>query len=370
MMDLTRRNLVKLGISVTAGLGLSPFIKGCTLLTKRIQEDVENIQWDANPRIPIPKNGCYAGWHSGMIQDYMDMDRTRLLNRWKKVDASSVERHLNYHELKANCLPAVFSFSNMHIGADWFPHEICDILHRIGVIPLIRFFPTYDFSSLAKGKFDDELKSFALSVAQFGKPLFFVPWPMINRIITTKGHVHRWVRPDPEAAKAAWTHLYEIFKNTGANEYAIWGFHILPSDSRESIEKFKLAPKLLDWLGFTIFTIEYNWPQQNFSIDLMDAYEWAQLNYPRKPIALFEIGRGMTKGQGRWITTAYKRIKQLPRIKMVMYAETEAGFARYIGDYTGIGEEAKPAYKEALADPYLIKGGQQVKEMLNFKQSR
>ena len=232
---------------------------------------------------------------------------------------------------------------------------------------MIRFFPTYDFVGLARGKLDDELKRFAISIIQFGKPIFFVPWPMVNRVYSPKGTIYSKDRTDPVAVKAAWTHLHEIFKSAGANQYAVWGLHVLPLGSQQSLNAFKLDPNQFDWVGFAMYTLK-DWGQENFLLNLTDAYEWAELNYPGKPVAIFEMGRVDTDGQGRWITNAYKIIKRFPRIKMAIYSEYEsAGFGRSCGG-TLISEKAKAKYKEAVADPYFIKGGRQVKEILDFWQ--
>lgn len=190
---------------------------------------------------------------------------------------------------------------------------------------------------------------------------------MVNRVYSPKGTIYSKDRTDPVAVNAAWTHLHEIFKSAGANQYAVWGLHVLPLGSQQSLDAFKIDPNLFDWVGFAMYTLKCSF-QENFLLNVTDAYEWAELNYPSKPAAIVEMGRVDTNGQSKWITNAYKIIKRLPRIKMAIYSEYEsAGFGAGCGG-TLISEKAKAKYKEALADPYFIKGGQLVKEMLNFKQ--
>jgi hypothetical protein len=350
----SRRGFLKFGLSAAAALGLSPFVKGCATVSET-RKDVQKIQWDANPAIPIPTNGCYLGWHSDMIQVYYDMNRAGLLKRWRRVDAPYIKKHLSYHEMKGNCLPAVYSFSDMHIGADWFPRKICETLHGIGVIPLIRFFPGLGYADVAKGEFDDDLIRFGLSVTRLGAPLFFVPWPPLNCARMVKGYLYRSAPVDPEATKAAWVRMHKIFEDAGANEYALWGLNLLPSRTQHSIEDYKLEPQLFDWLGFTIYTLR-NWCQsEDWDHNVKEACGWAQRQYPNKPVALFEIGKGDSEGQGRWIRNAYRTIKEVPRIKMVMYAEFP--YAGFGSESSLISQEALADYKEAIGDPYFIKGG-------------
>ena len=60
---LSRRNFVKLALGAGAGISLVPVIKGCTTLFSESRKEVEEIEWDANPNIPVPENGCYTGFN-------------------------------------------------------------------------------------------------------------------------------------------------------------------------------------------------------------------------------------------------------------------------------------------------------------------
>lgn len=277
-----------------------------------------------------------------------------MIQRYARFDATFIEKQLDYHRIKGGCYPAVYSFSNIHIGADWFPMLICESSHRNKVIPLVRLNYPSDHIGLAKGKFDSDLKYFARSIVGLQKPLFFVPWPGINFHRSPKGKFSRSGKVDAEAVKGAWLRIYNIFEEAGANEFAVWGLHlILPTG--KSIDKFKIDPELFDWIGFTVYKIN-NWVQvSSISYEVSKASKWAKTNYPNKPVALFELGACGGKWQKQNIINAYKTIKKLPRIKMVMYSQVpHAGFGSC---HTLLDSEGSTGYKKMISGPYFIKGG-------------
>jgi len=349
-----RRQLLKGFLTSIAFSSLFPLLKGC-ITTRDTKEELKNVVWDTNPAVPIPIDGCYVGSHSDILQTYIPYGRNYIIELLKKYDSLFINNLISYHKDKGGYIPAVFSFSTMHIGADWFPKNICEAIQNMGVIPLIRFHYPDDHLSLVKGKFDGELKNFARSIVEFQQPIFFVPWPVINYRRIPKGYFYRSGKVDIEAIQGAWERMHRIFENEGANEQTVWGLHLLLDNRGKSIEKFKLDPSLFDWIGFSVYKI-WNWVQSYaISYEIKIASEWARIHYPNKPAALFELGVWNNDNQGRNIISAYNIIKRLPRIKMVMYYQFE--FAGFGCCNTLIGMKSKAAYKEAIADPYYIKGG-------------
>lgn len=351
-MLISRRDVLKSFIGSIACANLYPLLNGCATLNYT-KENVDNIAWNSNTVIPIPANGCYVGWHTDFLQDYLDMDRKQIVKRLQAFDSESVNKYLGYHEEKGGCTPAVFSFFNMHVGADWFPMQICAACHSMGIVPLIRFYYPQDHSEIVTGKFDDQLKKFADNIAEFRKPIFFVPWPVINYYKLPKGYFSRTGKIDAEAAHEAWIRMYRIFDAAGANNFTVWGLNIVLDGSNSFIDKFKLEPNYFDWMGFTVYDTT-RWVQNGWiSRDLKLASDWAKSHYPDKPVAIFELAITDTQSQGEKIKTAYNTIKDLPRIKMVMYCQFfSAGFG---GSCTLITNDAKASYKEAISDPYFIK---------------
>ena len=354
VQSLRRRELLKSFIGTAAWAGLSPLLNGC-ITTRETREEIENVNWDANPAIPIPIHGCYVGWHSDLVGSYLPFGRDYVIQHYKKYDAPYLKNFIGHHERKGGCIPAVFSFTTIHIGVDWFPNKICEFIQSEGVIPLIRFHYPDDHLSFAKRKFDDELKRFASEVVDFQQPIFFVPWPVVNYRRQPKGYLYRSGTVDPEAIIAAWERMHRIFKHEGANEHAVWGLHLLLDHKGKSIQRFKIDPSLFDWIGFSVYRM-WNWVQRySISYEIKIASEWARTNYPDKPVALFELGITDNNEQKIHIKSAYNTIKKLPRIKMVMYCQFwAAGFGCCS---TLIGNKSIATYRNVLSDPYFIKGG-------------
>lgn len=330
---------------------------GCAYGLIETPEAVANIKWDANPAIPVPKNGCYAGWHKDLESlgegDFIQLFNTERVRLFE-------EDLIDYYIKDYGQGPAVHSFSDRNITGDFFPSKFCEGAYNKGVIPLIRYYFFPDFENVAKGKYDEMLKEFAQGAKEFGKPFFFVPYPEVN-IDSRFKHVHPWAGSGGKGFKEAWARMHNIFEEIGANKYAVWGLHLIGIDAGQSFSKFALDKNLFDWIGFT----EYNLERQSGGLDrslrellgLQDDYWWAQTKYPEKPIAFWEFGTSDTSTQGRWIKDAYKTIKKLPRIKLVVYAEYPTFGSGVVGgpsESTVLTDRAKPDYKKAISDPYFI----------------
>ena len=344
--NLTRREFIKVTGLATAGIVLG---QGCATVGFESKEDIANIKWDANPAIPVPKDGCYAGWHYDIV--YPTYDASVL----EKQGSSAEESVLDYYIRTFGVAPAVHSFSDRIIKGSYFPEGVCEVADSKGVIPLIRYYFKPDFENVAKGNYDKMLRKFAQGAKEFGKPFFFVPYPEVN-ISGAWKHVHPWAGGNGREFKKAWKHMHNILDGEGANDYAIWGLHLLGQGDKQSFNKFKIEDKYIDWMGFTTYNLESFHPGycDPFSSIIQEGYWWAKHNYPTKPIALWELGTSDTSGQGRWIKNAYKDIKKLPRIKLVVYAEYDFGPPAERTDCTKISDRATQAYKKAISDPYFI----------------
>jgi len=360
---LTRRDFLKktgqAALAISGGLTLEALLDGCAgAPIFESPEDVANIKWDANPAIPVPKNGCYAGWHLDIIGPVHGQARPKY---WRKVASSSkkAEHDLEkYHGEPYGKLPAVYSFSDRLVGRDegFFPKGIFDGSFNKGVIPLVRYYFFEDFENVARGKYDKTLKNFAQGAKEFGKPFFLVPYPEVN-ISGAYKNVHPWAGGNGKQFRKAWTHMHDVFEGEGANEYAVWGLHLLGSGDKQPFSWFDLDDKYLDWVGFTIYNFgQTGWVSRSFDTRIQEGYWWVKQNHPTKPIALWEFAAEQTsgKGQSRWIKNAYNSIKKMPRIKLVVYAEYGGHGGAGAHNSLMLDEKSKPYYKEAISDPYFI----------------
>jgi len=334
-----RRNFIKTCSFATAGILL-----GCGSTPSKKVTDT-NIQWDANPVIPVP-DGCYVGWHyENRTRDFMN-------------EGGGVEKKLlDHHEKTYGKSVAVHSFADRRVNGSRFPTAICSAMAEEGVFPIIRYHPyAPDFEIFSSGERYEEFKRFVKSAAEYKKPFFFVPFPEAN-IGGLSKHVHSWAGGSGKKLKKAWGEMYNIMEGEGANENAVWGLHLLSGKRNPGrFSSFAVDPELLDWVGFTCYNIERQIGRtRSLSTTIAPGYLWAKRNYPNKPMALFELGTSSTSRQGRWIKDAYKSIKRRDRIKLAVYAEYYFHNSRAKQtDSTFISKAAAPAYKEAISDPHFI----------------
>jgi len=346
--EIDRRDFLKksgqAALAVSGGLTVDALLSSCATVGFESREDVVNIKWDANPAIPVPTDGCYAGWYADVCGVQFGIYGELFK---KRVGAPEEERLISFYEKFYGQGPAVHSFADRAIRGDFFPKSICEGAYNKGVIPLIRYYFTSDFEGVAKGKYDGELRKFAQEATEFGKPFFFVPYPEVN-IPASHKHVHAWGGDSGEWFEPAWAHMRKIFDEIGANENAVWGLHLIADVPKD---RFKLDPTLIDWVGFTTYNLERELGWRSFRTALADGYWWARHNYQTKPIALWEFGSSKRR-QGKWIKQAYQDIKKLPRIKLVVYCEYPVAGQK--GDNIMISEKSRPIFKEIISDPYFI----------------
>ena len=343
---LSRRDFIKLGGRVCAGISLTPIISGCAGIPGFREKD-EDIPWDANQLIPIPESGCYSGlkiespfipWQGG---------------------AGENNKHgfdLGWFESNAGKVPAVYSLDGQGSSREDFPAALCNQLYKEGIIPVISYDSIPDWDGVVRGNYDEALEKFASEAVQFGKPFFITPWPECNREAHANG------MPPPGREKStdfiiAWIHLHDIFRRAGANKYAIWGFHLAAHVDQIKIFGWDLADDFFDWVGFSIFNrVRASGKNHSFKKLFDHSYEWAEKYHPTKPVALFAMGTSKIASQANWIKNAYNSIvKRYPRVKLVVYSieEWRKGDESEI-DSSDLNPEAKRAMQEVMADPYFI----------------
>lgn len=335
-----RRNFIKTCSFATAGILL-----GCGSSPSKKVTD-KNIQWDANPAIPVP-DGCYLGWHyENFTRDYVN-------------EGGDVEKQLLEHHAKTyGKSVAAKSFADRRVSDRRFPTAICSAMYERGVFPIVRYHPyapDFDIINSDGQKGYENFVKFAKAAKEYGKPFFFIPFPEAN-IGGNSKHVHSWAGGSGKKFKKTWDEMYNIMDGEGANENAVWGLHLLGGQHIYNFSSFAVDDQLFDWVGFTYYNIQRQSGMIRYLNTLMaTGYSWAKRKYPNKPMALWELGTSSTQNQRRMILNTYKNIKKKDRIKLVVYAEYY--FHNKRGkqtDSTFITREAAPAYIEAISDPHFI----------------
>jgi hypothetical protein len=343
---LRRRDFLKLGVRVCAGISMAPMISGCTGIPG-LREKVEDIQWDANPIIPIPASGCYTGLN--VKSPFTPRHGEPAKNNRELFDSA-------WFESNAGKVPAIYSLDGKSASREEFPAAICNQLYSQGIIPVISYDSIPDWSRVVQGNYDRAMEEFASGAVKFGKPFFITPWPECNREAHAKG------KPLPGREKStdfiiAWIHMHDIFGRAGANKYAIWGFHLAAYADQIKIFGWDLADDFFDWIGFGIYN-RVRRTGRNYSFKkLFDhAYEWVRKYHPTKPVALFGLGTSNISSQANWIKNTYNRIvKRYPAVKLAVYSIEEWGQGDESKiDSSELNPEAKRALQEVMSAPYFI----------------
>ena len=222
--SFSRRDFLKksgqAALAIGGGLTLDALVNSCAHIGFESAEDIANIKWDANPAIPVPKNGCYAGWHRDIPTDLKFISPTAYPDMYPKLNKSAMDNEkalISSYKAYYGKGPAVHSFSDRQITDVWFPKGICEVAHNSGVIPLIRYYFFDQFKRVARGEYDKYLKAFAKGAKEFGKPFFLVPYPEVNISYHAKD-VHPWAGGGGKGFKEAWARMHNIlvtFKTLG-----------------------------------------------------------------------------------------------------------------------------------------------------------
>ena len=346
-VTLTRREFIKEAGSAT--FAVAGFYTLWNTLTGSAEasafesvEDIANIDWDTNPAIQVPNYGCYAGWHGQISGGY----------RFESQE--TIDKKVIFYEQNSGKLPAIWSFMRLGLRTDFFPTNVCEAMKNRGIVPQIRHYFSPMWKEVAAAKHDKMIQGFALNAKKFGSPFILIPYPEAN---SSHKKRHPYAGGNGKDFYKAYKHIRQIFRDVGANN-AVFGLHLNPYPQHQEINSFMLDPVDFDWIGFSAYNHE-SWGHDNSLMDLsLYWYTWAKNNYPKKPIALFELGSSDTSSQGKWIADAYGRIKkELPRIKLVEWAEV--GFGHLEGekdDSTYFNDVGSIAYRKVLSDPYFIGG--------------
>ena len=354
LKHLSRRDFIKLGGRVCAGISLVPFISGCAGIPG-LKKEVEDIPLDTNPIIPVPESGCYSGLR---IKSPLNL-------RPAETEKSNMELFdLAWFESYAGKVPAIYSIDSNAVyskdgsGAspDKFPATICDQLYKKGIIPVIRYDSIPDWDGVVRGNYDEAIEEFASQALQFGKPFFITPWPECNR----EAHANGKLVPGREKGTdfiIAWIHMHDIFRRAGANKFAIWGFHLAAYADQIKFFGWDLADDFFDWIGFSIFNrVRDTGKNYSFKKLFDHAYDWARNQHSTKPVALFGLGTSKISSQAKWIKQAYQALaKRYPAVKLAVYRieEWRNGDESEI-DSSDLNPEAKRAMQEVMSNPYFI----------------
>lgn len=291
----------------TANLGLKSLI-GCTLALKETRQDVAQINWDCNPILPIPKEGCYTG------------------TNMQSVHAATT----NFQE-EYGIMP---TFNAWGLGTwatfnEYFVQHTCQELIDRGTIPVTRYitYPHTGYKPIIQGKFDDKFKKFANQAAEFGHPIVLLPWQGTNE---PSGRIWHWSGPPAGQYVEAWIRMHNIFQREGANKNVVWSTKLINGGfpGWPILDPLPYIPPkeyvdIIGWnCGANLEVVQRYRIQADLSFEAQfrSDYNRAASRYPTKPQMFWEFGASTGPDQARWLDDALGKIRtKYPRVKGVMF---------------------------------------------------
>jgi hypothetical protein len=278
-------------------------------------------------------------------------------------------------------------FSNNWYNGVKFPEKGARLINEMGIVPFIRMMPRSDYSknnekvftlrNILAGRFDIELKQWALDAKNSGIPLMvefgtevngdWFPW---NGIYNGGGEKKKYGNknyPDgPEIFRDTYRHIIDIFKKEDVNNIT-WVFHVnsYPSPEKKwnNYKNYYPGDDYIDWIGTSVYGPQLkNEKWQSFKEIMDDTYDELCNVSSSKPIAILEIGVIDYKESGDkslWISDAIMNLEKgmYPKIKAISWwNESFINEQGYISNLSiNSSETSLSAYRNGIKnDIFLI----------------
>lgn len=204
----------------------------------------------------------------------------------------------------------------------WEPWKI----PKNGVPPEVQ--PEYRLSAIPSGKFDAYLESWARQIMQLDEPLFLRPMHEMN------GDWYPWCGTvngnKPGDYVDAWKYIHKFLsaRTTAGIIQWVWSPYAAsyPDKGENAMAEYFPGDGYIDWVALD----GYNWGScqpwsswQSFSELFMQAYEEV-VRISNKPLFIGETACSEKGGsKAAWIRDAFDVAKSLPRIKGIIWFNTE-----------------------------------------------
>jgi hypothetical protein len=335
---LTRRDLLqkggKLAISLGSGFALDSVLSGCSAIDLKETATLRETAPVVYPplrgfKIQPPSNGCMIGF------------------RYRSFQTKTIIR--SYGE-KTGQIPSIFILHWTYKMSSSFPVSSAAGAISEGVTPFIFFKIIWDLNEIINKKYDQEIEVFAREATKFGEKYGgFIINTMWEMNINGK-NAHPWCS-QPELFQKTWIHIWQIFEDSGANEYATWmiEYHVdFP------LEGYYPGDLFVDWIGFSAYNRAILQRSRGYRYldDLISKpYDYFRTRYANKPIMQAEFGTTTDHNQPKWLLKAFQTIKSKQGIKAAIYWDN---VATELGDDHTLTEESFKTLKDIFKDPYWI----------------
>ena len=374
--DITRRDFLK-----TVGLAAATATFGCAT-TEKPKPDMPPTLAATKPdqviypklpesKIQPPENGCLVGFYK---QYWTDQNSRReyiavaekakdQVEMWQLQEALRQEYDKQFlqkikqdiDEFRTVCGKGPFAY----VLADTpklynpFPESQAALVSEQGIVPFIHgkvdsALPKHcmSLSDIIKGKYDKLITNFAKGAIEFGEThggFFIMTMPEPNG---------NWFYWNSSKFVPAWRHIWQIFEDQGANQYATWVWKpYCPEASMTATdpEPFYPGDKYVDWIGLSaVSKLAVQGMNRTFEDMIPRTYERMRKDHPQKPLMQSEFGRTDNYDQPNWLRNAYKNIKnEFPAMKAAIYY----GFPGFGHDST-LNQKSLQTLGDIFKDPY------------------
>jgi len=368
---LTRRDFFnkagKTALGGTVALSFGPILSSCVSVpsTTELKRDPVHYPKLLGHKIQSPEHyglkGCMVGYHNAEIRRYSPYSNEQII---KEYEAKTGKR--------PSIMYTSYRDSRLHKYGNYFPSQGAKLFSERGIIPFIG----YDLRSphshykrestklkeIISGKVDSLIVKFAQKAIAYGEAqggFFFRTMREMNLSSFPWGK-------QPTKFKKAWRHIWQIFHEEGANEYATWVWNPFcvfwgPDHNNDSnIESYYPGDEYVDWIGLNAYSHSpgaygggfYAGFNKMFSHNI----RWMHRKHPKKPIMVAEIGYEQTSGKPKFQRETFEQIKaRYPEIKAVLWWDEDwRDYKGGVDSRIDSTPKALQAFKEGITDPYFL----------------
>jgi beta-mannanase len=254
---------------------------------------------------------------------------------------------------KAGKAPKIIMWFHAFVLGFDFPAQSCNAVYDANAYTFIRLEPwswrgkddnSFSLEDIIRGRFDEGLERFAQGAKVWGRPLFLAFGHEMN------GNWYPWSE-DPAKYKAAYKHVFDIFKKAGAENITwVWNPNVEPLDG---VMDYYPGGRYVDWIGIDGF----NWGNtQDFSSWLSFDQIFGRAcslfqSSSNKPLMISEFASAEQGGnKAAWIKATYTSIQGMERLKAAVWFDTKNEADWRIDS----SKDSQSAFSAAISDNYFI----------------
>jgi hypothetical protein len=357
--DMNRREFLKTSVGLAAAASGLKMIAGCATTEPA---KVTALVYPPLPdkKIQPPREGCLVGFFKEPEASLKAKDSKFFYQRQPIFEVNYVNNDITYIENALNAKPSIIIIAGPKLYHK-FPMMQTTMVAKRGILPYVHVdiapfdstapIPGFSVKEIAQGQQDGHIKGFAQDASEFDKEyggFFFSTMGDMNGGWFSWGKHPNFV--------PAWRHIWQIFDDQGANQYATWVWvPYCPEASEQHADDPELyypGDKYVDWIGLNAFS-KAGHPKLDHMLNLLMRETYRQLfkKHPQKPFMIPWFARTNEFYQSRWLLNAYSSIKtSFPAIKAAMYSDKTSSHS---GDHT-LNPQSWQTLKEIFKDPYWI----------------